>query len=244
MIPAIRPDEPVISLRNVGVTYRRRTGFLRRESFEALRNVSFDLWRGASLGVIGTNGAGKSTLLRVLSGIIRPDKGSIINRGHSVALLSLQLGFDPNLSGRDNAIVNALLLGFRRKDVQEKLDEIIAFSELASFIDNPLHTYSAGMRARLGFSVAFHMEPDILLVDEVLGVGDADFQRKSRAEMERKIASDKTVVLVSHSPPTVRKLCSRVVWIEQGESRMEGAADEVLKAYETFLRERQRPTTT
>jgi lipopolysaccharide transport system ATP-binding protein len=225
-------DDVVISLKNVGVSYVRRTGFLKRNRFEALRDVSFDLRRGESLGVIGSNGSGKSTLLRVLSGIIRPDQGRIVNRGHSVALLSLQLGFDPRLSGRDNAIVNGLLLGFRRKQVEQKLDQIIAFSELEAFIDYPLHTYSSGMRARLGFSVAFHMNPDILLVDEVLGVGDAEFQQKSRAEMERKIASEKTIVLVSHSTATIRKLCSRAVWIEHGESRMEGEMSEVVRAYE------------
>ena len=238
MRPQIRTGDVVISLRSAGVTYVRRTGFLKRNRFEALRDVSFDLRRGESLGVIGSNGAGKSTLLRVLSGIIRPDKGRIVSRGYSVALLSLQLGFDPNLSGRDNAIVNGLLLGFRRKQVEQKLDEIIAFAELDAFIDYPLHTYSSGMRARLGFSVAFHMDPDILLVDEVLGVGDAEFQQKSRAVMERKIASDKTIVLVSHSTATIRKLCSRAVWIEHGESRMEGEMSEVVSAYERFVQQK------
>ncbi len=226
----------VLSLANVGVSYYRRTGFLKRGRFEALRDVSFDLYEGESLGVIGGNGAGKSTLLRVLSGIIRPDKGKLVNYGRSVALLSLQLGFDPNLSGRDNLIMNGLLLGFRRRQIDQKLDEIVAFSELGAFIDYPLHTYSAGMRARLGFSVAFHLEPDILLVDEILGVGDAGFQRKSRAEMERKIASDKTIVLVSHNMGEIRRLCNRAVWIERGETRMEGEVSEVVEAYEVFVR--------
>jgi len=238
MRPLTMGDAVVLLARNIGVTYRRRTGFLKRDRFEALRDVSFDLYQGESLGVIGGNGAGKSTLLKVLSGIIRPDKGEVVNQGHSAALLSLQLGFDPNLTGRDNAMVSGMLLGFRRKQVEQKLDEIIAFSELEEFIDFPLHTYSAGMRARLGFSVAFHMEPDILLVDEVLGVGDADFQRKSRAEMERKIASDKTIVLVSHSTDVIRKLCNRAVWIENGETCMEGDVGEVTKAYEAFLQQK------
>ncbi len=232
-------DGVVLSVRSVGVTYRRRTGLLRHDRFEALRNVSFDLHQGESLGVIGGNGAGKSTLLKLLSGIIQPDKGEIVNRGHSAALLSLQLGFDPNLSGRDNAIVSGLLLGFRRKQVEQKLDEIIVFSELGEFIDNPLHTYSSGMRARLGFSVAFHIEPDILLVDEVLGVGDADFQRKSRAVMESKVASDKTIVLVSHSGYTIKKLCNRAVWIEHGETQLEGDPAEVVGAYEAYLESRK-----
>lgn len=235
MKPLGNNEETVLSVKNVGVTYRRRTGFLKRNSFQALKDVSFDLHKGESLGVIGSNGAGKSTLLRVLNGIIRPDRGQIYNTGHSTALLSLSLGFDPNLSGRDNAIVSGLLLGFRRREVEEKLHEIVEFSELGEFIDYPLHTYSSGMKARLGFSVAFTMEPDILLIDEVLGVGDADFQRKSRAEMERKIASEKTIVLVSHSTATIRKLCNRAVWIDHGESRIEGEMSEVVREYEDFI---------
>lgn len=235
MKPLARNEAMVLSIVNVGVTYRRRIGFLKRDSFEALKDVSFNLYKGESLGVIGSNGAGKSTLLRVLNGVIRPDKGEIRNAGHSTALLSLSLGFDPNLSGRDNAIVSGLLLGFRRREVEEQLPEIVAFAELEEFIEYPLHTYSSGMKARLGFSVAFKMEPDILLIDEVLSVGDADFQSKSRAEMERKIASEKTIVLVSHSTATIQRLCNRAVWIDHGESRMEGDVDEVVKHYEDFV---------
>ncbi len=233
----------VLSLRNVGVTYYPRLGLLRHGRFEALRNVSFNLHQGESLGIIGSNGAGKSTLLRVLGGIIRPNRGKLINYGHSVALLSLQLGFDPNLSGRENAILNALLLGFSWRQIRQKLDEIIAFSELGEFIDSPLRTYSTGMRARLGFSVAFHLDPDVLLIDEILGVGDISFQRKSRAEMERKIASDKTVVLVSHSLNDVRKLCNRAIWVERGEIKMDGKASEVVEAYQALVGE-QHPTST
>lgn len=247
MKPLKTVDRAVLSLRGVGVTYRRRTGFMKQNRFEALRDVTFDLYHGESLAVIGSNGAGKSTLLRVLSGIIRPDRGTIVNRGHSVALLSLQLGFDPNLSGRDNAILNGMLLGFRRRQIEQKLHEIIAFSELEAFIDYPLHTYSTGMRARLGFSVAFHLSPDIFLIDEVLGVGDANFQRKSRAEMERKIASDKTIVLVSHNVEAIRKLCNRAVWIEHGKTQMESEVNEVIEAYQAFVqnkKSRQSPVTT
>lgn len=228
-------QDVVVTARNIGVTYRRRIGFLRQHRFEALRNISFDLYEGEALGVVGGNGAGKSTLLKVISGIIRPDKGRLRNYGRSAALLSLNLGFDPSLTGRNNVILSGLLLGFRRKQVEEKLDEIIGFSELGLSIDYPLHTYSAGMRARLGFSVAFHMEPDILLIDEVLAVGDADFQRKSRVEIERKIASEKTVVLVSHNTAVIQKLCNRAVWIEHGETRIEGEVSEVVKTYDAFV---------
>lgn len=234
-------SEVVLSLSGVGVTYRKRVGFLKQSSFEALRNVSFELHEGESLGVIGSNGAGKSTLLKILSGIIRPDRGTVINRGRSTALLSLQLGFDPNLSGRDNAIVSGLLLGFRRKEVNDSLDDIIAFSELEEFIDDPLHTYSSGMRARLGFSVALIMEPEILLVDEVLGVGDADFQEKSRAEMARKIASDKTVVFVSHNTGMIQRLCNRAVWLDHGGARLVGDVTEVINTYEGYILSKGRP---
>lgn len=225
----------VLSMMNVGVSYRHRTGFLKREKFTALHDISLDLHHGESLGVIGNNGAGKSTILNVLSGIIRPDRGKMINRGHSTALLSLNLGFNPCLTGRDNAIMSGLLLGFRRKQVEHYLDEIITFSELEEFIDYPLHTYSTGMRARLGFSVALKLEPDILLIDEILSVGDADFKRKSQAEIERKVASDKSVVLVTHDAESISKLTNRVVWIERGKTLVAGTPEKVVSAYKKYL---------
>ncbi len=226
----------VISLSSIGVQYYRKTGFLKRTKFDALRNVTFNIYKGESLGILGRNGAGKSTLLKVLSGIILPDKGKITNFGYSVALLSLQLGFDNNLSGRDNILLNGLILGFSFKEIKQRLDQIVTFSELSEFINYPVYTYSVGMRARLGFSIAFHLEPDVLLIDEVLGVGDAAFQRKSRAEIERKINSDKTVVLVSHNSIEIRRLCNRAVWIENGETRMEDEVNKVVDAYERYLR--------
>ncbi len=232
--------EPMISLRNVGVSFWKKRGFFGREPFVALKDVSFDLNKGDSLGVIGRNGAGKTTLLRLLSGITRPDKGTLVNRGYSTSLLSLQVGFDSQLSGRYNAILSGMLLGFRKMEIESKLGEIIAFAELEDFIDQPIKTYSSGMKARLGFSVAVHLDPDILLIDEVFAVGDEDFKKKSLAVMHEKIRSDKTIVLVSHQISTVKQLCNRAVWIEEGVTRAEGETGYVLKEYESFINGHQK----
>jgi lipopolysaccharide transport system ATP-binding protein len=235
MTPPTKNNQPVITLRNVAVNFWRKKGMFHREPFAALKDVSFDLYHGDSLGVIGRNGAGKSTLLRLLGGITKPDKGTLINNGYQTSLLSLQVGFDPLLSGRDNAILSGMFLGFRKKEVEARLGEIVAFSELENFIDQPVRTYSSGMKARLGFSVAIYLDPDILLIDEVLAVGDAEFKKKSHKVMQEKIKSDKTIVLVSHNAPTIRQLCNRAVWIEEGVTRAEGDTAMVLNEYEKFL---------
>ncbi|NMQ18934.1 ABC transporter ATP-binding protein [Candidatus Competibacter phosphatis] len=219
-----------------GLFYWRRTGYLHKERFWALRDVSFDLHHGESLGVIGRNGAGKSTLLQLLAGILRPDQGTLINHGVRATLLSLQIGFVPYLSGRQNAILSGMLLGLAKQEVEEKMADIRAFSELGDFFDQPINAYSSGMKARLGFSVAFQLNPDVLLIDEVLGVGDAEFKAKSSQIMREKIRSDKTIVLVSHSPGTIRQLCDRAVWIDNGATRAEGETTEVLDRYEQFLK--------
>ena len=224
-----------LSLRNVGTFYWRQAGYLRKERFWALKDVSFDLYHGESLGVIGRNGAGKSTLLQVLAGILRPDQGELINHGVQTALLSLQIGFVPYLTGRQNALLSGMLIGLHRKEVIEKMRDIQSFSELGDFFDQPISTYSSGMKARLGFSVAFQLDPDVLLIDEVLGVGDSDFRHKSSAVMHDKIRSDKTIVLVSHSAQTIRQLCDRAVWIEEGVTRAYGDTPEVLHLYEKQL---------
>lgn len=229
-------NDPVLALHHVSVVYSKKMGMFRKEPFHALRDVSFELYHGESLGIVGRNGAGKSTLLRVLAGIIEPDTGALVNNGYKAALLSLQVGFDPFLNGRYNAILSGLLLGFRKKDIVDRMDDIIDFAELHDFIDQPVRTYSSGMRARLGFAVAFQLDPDVLLIDEVLGVGDAKFKEKSSAVMKEKIRSDKTVVLVSHSASTIKELCQRVVWIEHGEMRAAGPPEEVLKAYQDYLK--------
>ncbi len=232
-------EPPVISVRRVGVTYKRN-GLFHSRSYDALQNVSFDLYKGESLAVLGRNGAGKSTLLQLLAGVLQPDRGQLINRGVQAQLLTLQVGFDQKLTGRDNAILGGILLGLRRREVEARLDQIFEFAELEAFINAPLSTYSAGMKARLGFAVSAYLEPDVLLIDEVLAVGDAAFQSKSKKIMEDKIASDKTVVLVSHNVDMVKKYCNRAVWIDAGVSRMEGTVSAVADAYTMDARATQK----
>jgi lipopolysaccharide transport system ATP-binding protein len=221
-----------MTLEEVGCVYRVRHGLMRRHHYSALKSVSFTLYRGETLGLIGRNGAGKSTLLRLIAGILLPDSGRIITHGScSISLLTLQLGFSAELSGRDNAIMGAMLMGYSRSQAQRRLPGIIEFSELGAWIDEPIKTYSSGMRARLGFSIAMETSPDVLLVDEVLGVGDEAFRAKSVAAMKEKMAAGQTVVFVSHQTPVMRELCHRIVWIEQGMTHMEGEVAEVLQAY-------------
>ena len=227
--------EPIISLKNVGVRFGYRRSFFKHDVVAALRDVSFKLYPGDSLGVVGKNGAGKSTLLSLLGGIILPDSGKIISKNVKTSLLALQVGFDPELSGRTNAILSGMLLGFQYEQVKANLDKIIAFSELGEFIDKPVKTYSAGMKGRLGFSIALEMNPDVILIDEVLGVGDVDFRKKSMAVMKEKLLSDQTIVLVSHSGQIVKNFCSRVIWIEDGVSKMDGDPKEVVDAYENYM---------
>lgn len=222
----------LVRLNHVAVSYQRRNGFRNQPVFWALQDITLSIFHGETIGIIGRNGVGKSTLLRLIAGIITPDKGSVLyaEKCHA-SLLSLQVGFIPQLTGRENAILSGMLLGMQRSAVEAKMKEIIEFSELNDFIDLPISTYSTGMRARLGFSIAFQADPDILLVDEVLGVGDAEFREKSSRAMRQKIRSNKTVVLVSHNPQTIRSLCDRVIWIEKGCTRLEGDPNTVLNAY-------------
>ncbi len=226
---------PVLALDKVGVAYRRGRSLRGGELYWALKDISLELKHGETLGVIGRNGVGKTTLLKVIAGIIAPDRGEIRNAGVSASLLSLQVGFVPLLTGRENAILSGMLLGAPKTRIEANMDELVAFAELEDFIDEPVSSYSAGMRARLGFSVAMQADPDILLIDEVLGVGDAAFRKKSSDEIKRRIRSNRSVILVSHNTRIMAELCDRVVWIEQGVSRMQGKADEVLAAYESSI---------
>ena len=228
----------LIQVQNVGVRFAFRRSIFNREYFDALKNVSCNIWRGDSLGVVGRNGAGKTTLLRILGGIIKPDCGQVINNNATTALLALQIGFDPELTGRANALISGMLLGLNKKDVLTNMDKVIDFAELHDFIDRPVRTYSAGMRARLGFSIALEMSPDILLIDEVLGVGDADFRKKSVEVMKNKLLSDQTIVFVSHSGRMVKSLCNRAMWVEKGVTIMEGDSEEVVTAYEQSLNQK------
>ncbi|MGB3526576.1 MAG: ABC transporter ATP-binding protein [Flavobacteriales bacterium] len=201
------------------------------EFFWALRDVSFQVRRGEVLGIIGHNGAGKSTMLKLLSRITLPTEGTIRMKGKVSSLLEVGTGFHKELTGRENIYLNGAILGMRKAEVNAKLDEIIAFSGITHHIDTPVKRYSSGMRVRLGFAVAAHLEPEILIVDEVLSVGDADFQRKSMGKMKDSAASGRTVLFVSHNMTAMRSLCSRVIWMEHGRVRMQGPTEEVVGAY-------------
>ena len=223
--------KPLIQLDKVGVCYKQRIGILRKKLFWALDDVSFTLEKGQTLGVIGRNGIGKTTLLKLLAGIINPDRGNITRNLKTASMMSLQLGFQPDLSGRENAILSGLLMGVPKNKMLDSMDEIIEFSELGEFFDQPIKTYSAGMRARLGFSTAMQTDPDLLLIDEVLGVGDQAFREKSTRLIKQRVTSNKTVILVSHDMGTIRELCDSVLWMENRSSRRQGSTDEILAAY-------------
>jgi lipopolysaccharide transport system ATP-binding protein len=227
-------NEPLIELRNVGVAFNVGRSIAGQRHW-ALEDVSLSLRRGERLGVIGRNGAGKSTLLRVIAGILAPDRGSIKRGPVSCQLLALALGFVPYLSGRDNAVLSGLLLGLRRREIVARLDAIREFSELGDFFEQPIASYSSGMNMRLAFSVAMQVEPDVLLIDEVLAVGDAEFQQKSGAALRARMGEGHTVVLVSHNEREIARLCDRVLWIEHGRSVLEGPRDEVFEAYHRDL---------
>lgn len=202
----------LISLKDITVRYKIRQSLFRKPKYyTALENISFDIYRGETLGIVGRNGAGKSTLLRIIAGIIKPDSGVMENAGATVSLLALQAGFDPELSGLDNAIISGMLMGYTRKQAIQMLPEIAKFSELGDFIYEPVKTYSSGMRSRLGFSVAVFLTPDVLLLDEVLSVGDKEFKKKAEAEMIQKMSSEQTIILVSHSESQINKLCERKI---------------------------------
>lgn len=221
--------DKVLSLKEFVV--RSMSGKLHYENFTALEDVSLTVKKGETLGLIGHNGAGKSTLLKVISGILRPTEGSVVCHGNIVPMLELGSGFDMELSGRENVFLNGAILGYSEEYLKAKYDEIVAFSELGQFIDSPIRTYSSGMLARLAFSVASVVEPEILIVDEILSVGDAAFQEKSRARMMELMGGGTTVLFVSHSMDQIREMCNRAVWLEQGRVKMIGKADEVCDAY-------------
>lgn len=211
------------------------TKFLKRqikyEEFWALKDVSFEVNKGEVIGIIGRNGAGKSTLLKVISGILYPTQGSVICNGNIVPMLELGSGFDHELTGRENIFLNGAILGYSKDFLTEKYEEILEFSELGRFIEAPLRTYSSGMLMRLAFSIATVVNPDILIVDEILAVGDASFQGKSKARMLELMGGGTTVLFVSHSLEQVREMCNRVVWLDGGQVRMIGETKEVCDAY-------------
>jgi ABC-2 type transport system ATP-binding protein/lipopolysaccharide transport system ATP-binding protein len=222
--------DKVLSLKEFAV--RALSGKLRYEDFTALEDVSLCVEKGETFGLIGKNGAGKSTLLKVISGILRPTEGSVACYGNIVPMLELGSGFDMELSGRENIFLNGAILGYSEEFLNAKYDDIVAFSELGQFIDSPIRNYSSGMLARLAFSVASVVEPEILIVDEILSVGDTGFQEKSRARMTELMGGGTTVLFVSHSIKQVREMCNRVLWLDHGHVKMLGNTDEVCDAYE------------
>lgn len=229
-------SKPVITLENVAVTYKSGIPLFKQTNIHhALKDISFELHEGDSLGIIGRNGVGKSTLLNLLNGIIKPDKGKIINHGYRTALLSLSVGYDNNVNGYHNAIMSGMLLGRSKDEMLSLMPEIIEFSELGEFIHQPVKNYSTGMKQRLGFSVATKIDTDVLLIDEILGVGDARFKKKSTAVMKNKILSGDTVVLVSHNAGTIKELCNKAVWIEQGVVKAYGEPGKVVSEYEEYI---------
>lgn len=209
----------------------------KHERFLALNDVSFQVRRGEILGIIGHNGAGKSTLLKVVSGLYKPSEGKVVTAGRIAPMLELGSGFDPELPGHDNIFLNGAILGFSKKFIESKYDEIIGFSELGEFISMPIKTYSSGMMTRLAFSIATIVEPEILIVDEILSVGDMAFQEKSRERMMKLMAGGTTVLFVSHSLQQIRNMCDRVLWLDHGSVKMIGNPNEVCAAYEASTKQ-------
>ena len=236
-----------IEVKDLKITYKcvkslsmRKSLFHLRKSklevYEALRGISFEVKKGEIMGIVGKNGSGKSTLLRAIAGIFSADSGSIELESDSVSLLSIGVGFQKKLSGRENIILSGMLLGFSEQEVRDKMDEIIEFANLGKFIDMPVKTYSSGMYSKLAFSITAVLETDIMLIDEVLSVGDVRFKKKSYKKMQELIMDEnRTVVIVSHSTETLEKLCTSLLWLHEGEIKMQGDTKTVLDAYNEFM---------
>lgn len=209
----------------------------KKEKFRALDNISFKVNKGEVLGIIGQNGSGKSTLLKTIANIFEPDSGSINSFGNKVGLLSLGAGFDNNLSGYENIFLSGLLLGYNKKYIKSIINEIIEFSELKEFIYKPVGTYSSGMYSKLSFAIAAFLEKDIILIDEVLSVGDIHFKEKSSNKIKELISDkEKTVIIVSHSISTVKDLCDRIIWLDEGKIMEQGEPKQILKEYKEFMK--------
>ena len=248
--PAAGLEAPAVRVEHLSVTYRAtyetkptlkkallRLGQRERavREIEALRDVSFEVPHGIVLGVVGVNGAGKSTLMRTVAGILPPTEGRVEVNGRVSTLLALGVGFNPDLSGRDNVVLGGLAAGLTREQLAEKYHQIAEFAELGDFMDLPMRTYSSGMYGRLAFSVAMHIDPDILLIDEALSVGDARFKRKSFEKMRELCTEARTIVIVSHALRSIRELCNEVIWLHNGRIAMWDDPDPVIDAYTKFL---------
>ena len=232
----------MLELRNVSLSFQSRKNAFDHGTHHVLRDVSFQLCENETLGIIGRNGVGKTTMLRIMADILAPMTGELVIRpGITASLLTLGLGFIPDLSGRDNAILSAMLQGASRARARSYLQEIKDFSELGDSFEEPVKTYSAGMRSRLGFTTALFTQVDVLLIDEILSVGDAEFREKAAASMKERIAGEQTVVFVSHSLPQVRQLCDRVIWLDQGRIAAEGSPRDVIRQYRNSMRGSDKP---
>ncbi len=244
----MKKEEIAITVKDLHVYYRdmkrfslKRSGVKGRGSgkiFKALKGVSFEVPKGQILGICGKNGSGKSTLLRAISGIFSPDSGSINLHGNTISLLSIGVGFQKKLTGYENIYLSGMLLGYSKEQIDEKVDEIIEFSELGDFVYKPVSSYSSGMYSKLAFSITAILETDIMLIDEVLSVGDIHFKEKSYNKMKELISdSDRTVVIVSHSTKTIVELCDKVIWLHDGLIKDEGKPEEIMEKYESFMRQ-------
>lgn len=241
-------EENAIEVKNLCISYKNLKSYSIKKSllhlkhekadvFEAVKNVSFNVKKGEILGIIGKNGSGKSTMLKALAGIFSPDSGSIDLKNHSVSLLSIGVGFQKELPGRENILLSGMLLGFSEEEILEKMPSIIEFAELGKFIDMPVKTYSSGMYSKLAFSITAILETDIMLIDEVLSVGDERFKKKSYNKMKSLISNkDRTVVIVSHSISTLKDLCDKVMWMHDGVIRKIGEPEAVLAEYKEFMK--------
>lgn len=236
-----------IEVKNLNISYKCIQSFSIKKSLlqlkksrvevhEAVKDVSFTVKRGEIMGIIGKNGSGKSTMLRAIAGIFSPDSGTIDLESDSVSLLSIGVGFQKKLTGRENIMLSGMLLGFSEEQVKNKMQEIIDFAEIGKFIDMPVKTYSSGMYSKLAFAITAILDSDIMLIDEVLSVGDAKFKKKSYQKMKQLISeSHRTVLIVSHSPDTLKELCTSLLWLHEGEVKMQGTPEEVLTVYEEFM---------
>ncbi len=224
------PSEQIATFKEYAIRWlQRKVGY---QDFMAVNGISFNVHRGEVLGLVGHNGAGKSTLLKLVAKVLVPTKGRVLVKGKVAPLLEFGAGFHPELTGRENVYLNGALLGFTRTEMDEKFDRIVEFAELSDFIDAPMRTYSSGMWARLGFAVATDVQPDVLIVDEILSVGDASFQEKSLARMKSFHKQGAAILLVSHNLDMVKEMCHRVVWIDHGNLLREGDPEEIVTAYQ------------
>lgn len=243
----MKKEEMAITVKDLHVYYRDMNRFSLKKGglkargtgkiFKAVKGVSFEVPKGQILGICGKNGSGKSTLLRAISGIFSPDSGSINLHGNSISLLSIGVGFQKQLTGYENIFLSGMLLGYSKEQIEAKIDDIIEFSELGDFIYRPVRSYSSGMHSKLAFSITAILETDIMLIDEVLSVGDIHFKEKSYNKMKELISNDdRTVVIVSHNSNTIKELCNKVIWLHEGLIKDQGDPKVIMDKYEAFMR--------